>query len=72
MACPTKKEYEKALRIIDYLRDAIIREKERRENFINELCTSQEILSNYESSLKDAKEIIQKYEIYQELLNERK
>ena len=40
MACPTREEYEEALKNISYLGDAIIRERKRREKFINELCNS--------------------------------
>lgn len=70
MAAPTKEEYEGALRRASYLGDAIIRERERREKLLNELCTSQSCLNSYEALLSDVKEVVQKYEIYQELLKE--
>ena len=72
MACPTREEYEEALRRTAYLGDSIIRERKHREKLINELCTSQSCLNSYEVLLSDAREIIQKYDIYQELLNENK
>lgn len=70
MAAPTKEEYEGALRRASYLGDAIIKERERREKLLNELCTSQSCLNNYEDLLNDVKEVVHKYEIYQELLRE--
>ena len=70
MAAPTKKEYEESLRNATYLGDAIIRERKYREDLINKLCTSQSLLNSYEALLSDTKEIIQKYEIYQEIAAE--
>lgn len=70
MAAPTREEYEEALRNAAYLGDAIIREREHRESLINELCTSQNLLNNYEKILSDVKEVVQKYEIYEEIKNE--
>ena len=67
MACTTKEEYEKALETRNYLSDWIRREKKIREDLINKLCTSQSCLNNYEALLSNTKEIIQKYEIYQEI-----
>ena len=70
MAITTKEMYDEALRRASYLGDAIIRERERREKLLNELCTSQSCLNSYETLLSDVKEVVQKYEIYQELLKE--
>ena len=70
MAAPTREEYEKALENRNYLSDWIRREKKTREDLINKLCTSQSCLNNYEALLSNAKEIIQKYEIYQEIVDE--
>ena len=72
MASPTREEYEEALRNIAYLGDVIIRERKHRESLINELCTSQNLLNQYEKILSEQKEIVQKYEIYEEIKNERK
>lgn len=72
MAAPTREEYEEALETRKLLVDWISREKKAREDLINKLCTSQSCLNNYETLLSNAKEIIQKYEIYQEILNENK
>ena len=71
MACPTKEEYEDALKRKRYLRDSIDFENRHREKLINELCTSQSCLNSYEALLSDTNMIIQKYELYQELLEER-
>lgn len=68
MACPTKEEYEEAMKQKTYLIDAIRRENKLREDLINKLCVSQSCLNGYEGILNDVNEIIQKYEIYQELL----
>lgn len=70
MATPTKEEYEEAMRNVIYLKDWIVRENERRDNLINQLCISQESLKAYKESLDYYKEIVQKYEIYQEILKE--
>lgn len=70
MAAPTKKDYEEALERKSFLIDVIIREEKNRENLINKLCSSQENLKTYEKLFNDVKEIIQKYEIYQEILAE--
>ena len=72
MSAPTKEEYEEALRNAAYLGDAIIRERKRRESLINELCTSQNLLNQYEKLLSNQKEIVQKYEIYEEIRKEDK
>lgn len=67
MACPTREEYEEALKHKTYLIDSIRRENKIREDLINKLCLSQSYLNGYEGLLKDENEVIQKYEIYQEL-----
>ena len=72
MATPTKEEYEEALRNAAYLGDTIIRERKHRESLINELCTSQNLLNQYEKLLSNQKEIVQKYEIYEEIRREDK
>lgn len=70
MTCPTKNEYVKALGNKEFFCNAITRERKNRENLIDKLCDSQKILKEYESLLGEANEIIQKYEIYQEILTE--
>lgn len=67
MACPTRREYEEALKNKKYLYDIISGECEHRDSLINELCASQKLLDRYKESLDYQKEIIQKYEIYQGL-----
>lgn len=67
MTCPTKKEYEEALDSKKYLSDSIRREYERRDKLIKELCGSQELLDGYKEALDYQKDIIMKYELYQEL-----
>ena len=67
MACPTREEYEKAMQNVTYLKDWIARENKRRDDLINQLCSSQKLLDGYKESLDYQKEIVQKYEIYQEL-----
>ena len=71
MACPTKEEYEAAMKNVVFLQDAIVRENRRRENLINELCSSQKMLTDYKRILEGHKEIVQTYQIYQEILEER-
>lgn len=71
MGCPTREEYEEALKHKAYLIDSIRRENKIREDLINKLCVSQSCLNGYEGLLKDANEVIQKYEIYQEILVEK-
>lgn len=68
MACPTKEEYEEALKDKKYLNDVIRREYKHRDSLINELCTSQKLLDGYNECLNSKKDIIMKYELYQELL----
>ena len=70
MAVPTKEEYEESVKNRKYLSDTIRREYKHRESLINELCTSQNLLNQYEKILSEQKEVIQKYEIYQEIVNE--
>lgn len=70
MAVPTKEEYEAAMQNVVFLQDAIVRETRRKENFINELCASQKALQIYKDSLNKHKEIVDKYQIYQGLLEE--
>ena len=68
MGSPTKEEYEEALKRKTYLTDAVRRERKFREDLINKLCTSQSCLNSYEALLNDVEMIIQKYEIWQDLL----
>jgi hypothetical protein len=68
MACPTTEEYKEALENKKYLDDVIRREYKHRDSLINELCTSQKLLDGYKESLDYQKEVINKYEIYQEIL----
>ena len=68
MACPTREEYEKALKSKRFLDDSIRREYKRRDDLINQLCDSQKMLDDYRKALNYQKDIIQKYEIYQEIL----
>lgn len=72
MGCPTEKEYKEAMQNVIYLKDLIARENDRRNELINQLCGSQQLLERYKKSLDYQKEIIQKYEIYQELKGDRK
>ena len=72
MAMPTREEYEEAVKNRRYLSDTIRREYKHRNSLINELCTSQNLLNQYEKLLSKQKEIIQKYEIYEEIKNEKK
>ena len=71
MTIPTKEEYEKSMKNIEYLHKSISLEDEHREKLINELCSSQKILEDYKKILEKHKEIVQKYQIYQEILEER-
>lgn len=70
MACPTKEEYEDALKRKGYLRESIDFENRHREKLLNELCTSQSCLNSYKALLSDVDMIILEYKLYQELLEE--
>lgn len=70
MACPTKEEYEKAMGLVVFLKNSIAMENKRREKLINELCTSHKILEDYKKILEEKKEIVDKYQFYQEILAE--
>ena len=70
MRCPTKKEYEEAMKNVIYLKNSIAMENERRESLINKLCGSQKVLDDYKKALRHQKEIVEKYQIYQEILAE--
>lgn len=67
MGCPTKEEYEKALEDKKFLVNAFSMEHKRRDKLIDELCKSQDTLKTYEQAIEYQKNIIQKYEIYQEI-----
>lgn len=67
MTCPTREEYEEALESKKYLDDVIRIAYKRRDILINELCSAQKSLDMYKESLDYQKEIINKYEIYQEI-----
>lgn len=67
MACPTREEYEEALNNKKWLSDTITREYKRRDDLINQLCGSQKLLDGYREALDYQKDIIMKYELYQEL-----
>lgn len=67
MACPTREEYEEALKNKKWLSDTITREYKRRDDLINQLCGSQKLLDGYREALDYQKDIIMKYELYQEL-----
>lgn len=67
MACPTKEEYEEALENKKWLSDTISREYKRRDDLINQLCGSQKLLDGYREALDYQKDIIMRYELYQEL-----
>lgn len=68
MACPTREEYEEALKNREYLNNIIIIEYKHRDSLINELCSSQKLLNDYTECLNSKKDIIMKYELYQELV----
>lgn len=67
MGCPTKKEYEEAMNNVVFLKNSIALENKRREKIIKELCVSQSTLENYKALLEKQKEVVDKYQIYQEL-----
>lgn len=71
MVAPTREEYEKALGNVIFLKDSISLENKRREKIIKELCKSQSVIENYEAILAEQKEIVDRYQIYQEILKSR-
>ena len=69
MSKPTVEEYEKALQERNDLRSWLSMEYKRRDEFLDELLNSRENIKMYEKSLEKANDVIQKYEIYQEIEN---
>lgn len=67
MGKPTVEEYEKALQDRNDFRSWLSMECKRRDEFLDELLNSRENIKMYRESLDKANEIIQKYEIYQEI-----
>ena len=72
MAAPTKEEYEKAMQNVVFLKNSIAIENKQREKIIKQLCMSQSTLENYKALLEEQKEIVDRYQIYQEILEENK
>lgn len=72
MGCPTREEYKEALDRLSYLGNAVAMEKKNREDLIDKLCKSQNYIKDYEALISQNREIIQKYDIYQEILAEQK
>lgn len=67
MGKPTAKEYEKALQERNDLRSWLSMECKRRDEFLDNLLNSRENIKMYQESLDKVNEVIQKYEIYQEI-----
>ena len=67
MGKPTEKEYEKALQERNDLRSWLSMECKRRDEFLDNLLNSRENIKMYQESLDKVNEVIQKYEIYQEI-----
>ena len=70
MSIPTREEYEQALENRILLTNTLNLEYKRRDDLINKLCESQKLLESYKGALKYQKEIIDKFEIYEEIKNE--
>ena len=71
MGKPTVEEYEKALQERNDLRSWLSMEHKRRDKFLDELLNSRENIKMYQESLEKTNEVIQKYEIYQEIENKK-
>lgn len=67
MGKPTAEEYEKALQERSTYRSWLAMEFKRRDEYLDELLNSRENIKMYQESLDKANDIIQKYEIYQEV-----
>lgn len=67
MGKPTEKEYEKALQERNDLISWLSMECKRRDEFLDNLLNSRENIKMYQESLDKVNEVIQKYEIYQEI-----
>lgn len=72
MGKPTVEEYEKALQARNDFRSWLGMEYERRDKYLDELLNSRENIKTYQENLDKANDIIRKYEIYQEIENEKK
>lgn len=67
MAKPTEQEYKDALHSKKTFSEWLNIEYKNRDKLLDELLNSRETIKCYTQQLKQANEIIQKYEIYEEL-----
>lgn len=69
MAKPTEQEYKEALHSKETFSGWLHIEYKNRDELLDKLLDSRETIKCYTEQLKQANEVIQKYEIYKELEN---
>lgn len=67
---PTKEEYEKAVEEYKQFEKWLELEVEKQNKLLDELIHTRSNIRGYEQYLEKRKEIIQKYQIYEEIENE--
>lgn len=68
---PSKEEYEAAKLSMKTFSDCIVYVSKRREQLIDELAQTQEDLKMYRKAHQDNRDIVRRYEIYEELEKEK-
>lgn len=64
---PTREEYENALKDKKMLNEWLSMEYKTRDELLDKLLNSRETIKMYQEALNQSKDIIQRYEIYQEV-----
>lgn len=67
---PTKEAYEKALESKRICQSCVKEEIKRRDDLLDQLLDSRETIKRYQEALKNADDVIQRYEIYCEIEKE--
>lgn len=72
MAKPTEKEYQDALKTAKLYAEWIDMTRERIDDLIDQIIDLRETQLCYQSSYNEAREIVERYKIYEELEREKK
>ena len=64
---PSKEDYEKALKDLEFARNSLHLCRKRKDHLIEELCKEQESEKIYTTCFERARCVIRKYEIYQDI-----
>lgn len=65
----SKEQYEDALKSREYLITCLNYERKYIKDLLDNLCKTHKRIESYEDTLKQVNENIEKYDIYQEILN---